>query len=43
MADDRPSNERAIVAAGYDALGARFAAWASGVADPTFAEPRHYG
>ena len=34
MADDALSNERALVAAGYDALGARFTEWASGVADP---------
>jgi len=34
MAGEMPRSERAIVAAGYDALGARFARWASSVADP---------
>ena len=34
MADDTPMKERATVAAGYDALGARFAEWSSEVADP---------
>lgn len=34
MADDPAMSERATVAAGYDALVARFAEWSSAVADP---------
>ena len=34
VADERPSNERAIVATGYDALVRTFAEWSSSVVDP---------